>query len=136
MNRIRGIIHAVQSDGHLTFVDVIAGGDLFTSLVIDTADERLRKGNAVNLLFKESDTSLALFERVPISCCNRWAGPVVAMVPGNVVTRVTIDYHGIPVSSIVLTKAVQSLAIHVGLMVLCFVKSSSLIIDYGDGRDG
>lgn len=131
MNRIPGIISDVQSDGQLTAVEVLSGNDTFTSLIIDEKNGVIRPGNTIHLQFKECDTAIGLEGPLPISCRNRWAGPITDLLEGKVVTRVTIDCRGTKIAALIMSKSAESLCLHNGMRVVCFVKSSSMIIDWG-----
>jgi molybdopterin-binding protein len=131
MNRIQGIIRNVQSDGQLAAVEVAAGNETLTSLIVDEK-RAIRAGNTIRLQFKESDTAIALDGPLPISCRNRWAGPIVDLVRGTIATRVAIDCRGTMVAALIMSDSAKSLHLEPGMRVVCFVKSSSMMIDWGE----
>lgn len=128
MNRLRGRIAAVQSNGHLSLVDVAVGADTFTATLLETPETSpyLVPGTAVELLFKETEVSLAKNLTGLISLRNRFPAVVIAIARGEIMSEVALDYQGHPLSSVVTTRAVERLGLAVGDAVEALVKANEM----------
>ena len=130
MNRLQGKITAIQSSGHLSLVDVDVDGDSFTSIVVETAETApyLAPGNAVLILFKETEVSLAKNLSGLISLRNRMLGVVRSIDQGALLSAVTLDYKGKSIVSVITTRSVQRLALKPGDTVEGLVKANELTL--------
>ena len=130
MNRIRGTITAVQSNGHLSLVDVGIGEDLFTATLLETPEGSplLKPGREVMLLFKETEVALAKNLSGLISLRNRFAVTVRGITRGEIMSEVALDYRGNTLHSIVTTRAVDRLGLAPGDAVEALVKSNEMSV--------
>lgn len=130
MNRLEGHIAAIQSNGHLSLLDVAIGADTFTAILLETPESSpyLKVGAAVDLLFKETEVSLARNLTGLISLRNRFSVTVTAIVRGEIMSEVTMDYKGKRVSSIITTRAVDRLGLAVGENVEALVKANEMVV--------
>lgn len=129
MNRLRGIVTAVESAGHILLVDVAVNGDEFSALLLEAAGgPRLRPGAEVTLLFKETEVSLAKNLSGLISLRNRIPARVRALEKGKVLTQVTLDYRGNAIVSVITTRSAERLEIKVGDQVEGLVKANEMTI--------
>lgn len=135
MNRLRGHIASVQSNGHLSLVDVAVGADTFTATLLETPETSpyLVSGTEVELLFKETEVSLAKNLTGLISLRNRFPAVVTAITRGEIMSEVALDYQGHPLSSVVTTRAVERLGLAVGDAVEALVKANEMsLMETGD----
>lgn len=74
MNRLNGQIAAIDSNSHMSLVDVAVGDDVFTATLLETPEtaDYLKVGNKVTLLFKETEVALAKDLSGLISLRNRF----------------------------------------------------------------
>jgi len=130
LNRLQGKIVAVQSSGHLSLVDVDVDGDTFTSIVVETAETApyLAPGNAVLILFKETEVSLAKHLSGLISLRNRIRSVIRAIDQGALLSAVTLDYKGKQIVSVITTRSVERLALKPGDEVEGLVKANELTL--------
>lgn len=130
MNRLEGHIAAIQSNGHLSLLDVAIGADTFTAILLETPESSpyLKVGAAVDLLFKETEVSLARNLTGLISLRNRFSVTVTGIVRGEIMSEVTMDYKGKRVSSIITTRAVDRLGLAVGENVEALVKANEMVV--------
>lgn len=135
MNRLRGHIDSVLSNGHLSLVDVAVGADTFTATLLETPETSpyLVPGTEVELLFKETEVSLAKNLTGLISLRNRFPAVVTAITRGEIMSEVALDYQGHPLSSVVTTRAVERLGLAVGDAVEALVKANEMsLMETGD----
>ena len=130
MNRLQGKITAVQSSGHLSLVDMDVDGDSFTSIVVETAETApyLVPGNAVLILFKETEVSLAKNLSGSISLRNRMHGVIRSIDQGALLSAVTLDFKGKAIVSVITTRSVERLALKPGDEVEGLVKANELTL--------
>ena len=136
MNKLRGRITRIESNDHVSLVDVDVSGDSFTATLLETPDEApyLRVGNVVDVLFKETEVSLAKGLTGLISLRNRVMATVTFVRCGVILSEVVMDYRGQPMSSIITTGSVQRLNIKVGDEIEVLVKANEVtLMEVDDG---
>lgn len=127
MNRLRGTISAVESAGHVRLVDVNVNDTTFSAILLEPT-ERLHPGAAVTLAFKETEVSLAKNLSGLISLRNRLPARVRAVEKGQVLAKVTLDYQGVDVVSIITTRSAERLDLKAGDAVEALVKANEMTI--------
>lgn len=127
MNRLRGTISAVESAGHVRLVDVNVSGATFSAILLE-ATGRLRPGAPVTLAFKETEVSLAKNLSGLISLRNRLPAQVRAVEKGQVLAKVSLDYQGHDVVSIITTRSAERLDLKAGDAVEALVKANEMTI--------
>ncbi len=134
MNRLEGSIAAVQSSDALSLVDIDVGGDRFSALVVETpqSNPHLRSGRRVRILFKETEVSIAKGLTGGLSCRNRLGCTIRAIETSPVLAKLTLDYRGTTVVSIITTRSAEALGLQVGDSVEGIVKSNEITIREGD----
>jgi molybdate transport system regulatory protein len=129
VNRLRGRITAVESAGHVLLVDVAVDDKRFSAILLEAAGaERLQPGAAVTLAFKETEVSLAKNLSGLISLRNRMRTRVRAVEKGKVLAKVTLDYHGAEVVSVITTRSAERLDLKPGDEVEALVKANEMTI--------
>jgi molybdate transport system regulatory protein len=128
MNKLRGCITAIESNDHVSLVDVEVSGDSFTATLLETPDDApyLKVGNVVEVLFKETEVSLAKNLSGLISLRNRMPVTVKQVRGGAILSEVVLDYRGQPISSIVTTRSIQRLDIQPGDAIEALVKANEV----------
>ncbi len=127
MNRLRGTIIAVESAGHVRLVDVDVNGTTFSAILLETT-KCLHPGAAVTLAFKETEVSLAKNLSGLISLRNRLPARVRAIEKGQVLAKVTLDYQGTDVVSIITTRSAGRLDLKAGDLIEALVKANEMTI--------
>lgn len=137
MNRLRGKIAAVESNRHMSLVDVAVGGDIFSATLLETPESAsyLQAGKDVTLLFKETEVSLAKNLGGLVSLRNRFPVTVLDVKRGGIMSAVELDYRGHSLTSIVTTRAVERLQIHVGDALEALVKANEIALMEGHCHD-
>lgn len=136
MNRLTGTITAIESNDHLSLVDVISGRDTYTAMLLETprSAPHLKVGNTVAILFKETEVSLAKDLEGQISLRNRVRGTVRQIRRGDILCEVLLDRDGQTLTSIITTRAATRLALHIGDEVEALVKANEVsLVEVRDG---
>jgi molybdate transport system regulatory protein len=128
MNRLLGTITAIESNEHLSLVDVVAGQNTFTAMLMETPLNApyLKVGNTVAILFKETEVSLAKNLSGQISLRNIIRGTVRQIRRGDILCEVVLDRTGQTITSIITTRAVKRLELQEGDEVDALVKANEV----------
>jgi molybdate transport system regulatory protein len=130
MNKLPGIISKIQKSGAIMLVDVDVDGHRFSALLIESAINQpwLCEGSAVDLVFKETEVSLAKDLKGKISTRNRMMCRVLELERGGLLSKITLRFLNYTIISAVTTRAVDSLQITVGEEVEALVKSNEVAL--------
>ena len=128
MNRLRGQISGIESNGHVSLVDVKVGGDTFSAILLEAPQSAsyLKVGNTVQVLFKETEVSLAKNLSGQISLRNRMTATVKQIRHGEILSEVLLDYHGLAIVSIITSRSVRRLELKEGDAVEALVKANEV----------
>lgn len=136
MNKFRGRIARIEYNDHVSLVDVDVSGDIFTATLLETPDDAayLKVGNMVDVLFKETEVSLAKGLTGLISLRNRVNTTVKLVRSGVILSEVVMDYRGQPMSSIITTGSIKRMDIKPGDSVEALVKANEVtLMEVEDG---
>jgi molybdate transport system regulatory protein len=136
MNKLRGRISRIEYNDHVSLVDVDVSGDHFTATLLETPDDApyLRVGNVVDVLFKETEVSLAKGLSGLISLRNRVLTTVKLVRGGVILSEVVLDYRGQTISSIITTGSIRRMDIKQGDEVEALVKANEVtLMEVADG---
>ena len=136
MSTLRGRITAIEFNDHVSLVDVDVSGDILTATLLETPDDApyLKVGNSVDVLFKETEVSLAKNLSGLISLRNRMMTKVRLVRSGVILSEVVLDYRGQTIRSIITTRSIKRLAINPGDEVEALVKANELtLMEVEDG---
>ena len=130
MNKLQGRIAAIESNDHVSLVDVNVNGDTFTATLLETPDDApyLQVGNMVDVLFKETEVSLAKNLSGMISLRNRMQTTVTQVRSGVILSEVVLDYRGYSISSIITTRSIQRLQIMPGDQIEALIKANEMTL--------
>lgn len=130
MNRLPGTIAAVEVHGSIALVEAAVGEHRFTATLIGAGDEvaAWTVGMPVTLLFKETEVSLAKNLSGLISMRNRIPVTVTAIERGRLLTKVTLDFSGHAIESVITTRSSHTLALAVGDSVEGLVKANEMTL--------
>ncbi len=130
MNILRGRIKDITSSESITLVDIETQGVQMTSIIVDRAENvpYLLPAEEVEVVFNESELSLGRITEGMISLNNQLSCVIEEIVPGQVLSRVILDFHGIPLVSLITTRSVGRLNLCRGEQVTAFVKSTEVIL--------
>lgn len=128
MNRLLGVIIAIESNDHLSLVDVAAGQDTFTAMLLETpaGAPHLKVGNTVAVLFKETEVSLAKDLSGKLSLRNRIRCTVSQIRCGDILCEVALERSGQTITSIITARAAKRLELQAGDEVEALVKANEV----------
>lgn len=130
MNRLVCKVEHIESQGSVNLVDLRFGDHLFSAIIMEEKSEQpwLSAGGSVQVLFKETEVSLAVGDPGRLSLRNRMPGPVVSLTKGTILSRLEIDFQGNRIVSVVTTRSVENLGIQIGTGVVALVKATELML--------
>lgn len=128
MNKLPATITAILQSGTILLVDAEAGGQGFSALLIESISrpEWLEVGKAVDLVFKETEVSLAKNLQGQISMRNRMKCNVLKVDKGELLSMITLQFNSFTVVSAITTRAVNSLQLEIGDEVDALVKANEV----------
>jgi molybdate transport system regulatory protein len=96
MNTLTGEIAEITTEQNISLVKILAGGQLFYSIILDTPDTSpwLKKGAPIRLLFKETEVMIALPSLTPlrISVRNQILCRITAITQGAILCEITLSW--------------------------------------------
>lgn len=140
MNKLTGIITQIQQSGAILLVDADVDGQGFSALLVESATKPhwLQTGHAIDLVFKETEVSLAKNLSGVISLRNRMKCRVLQVERGELLSKVTLQFRKHTIVSAITTRAVDSLQLLEGDESEALVKANEISLmmklpsrDYG-----
>ncbi len=130
MNSISGKISSIETSGSLSLVGIEAGSVYLTSIVIDTPTTLplLKIGNKVQAIFKETEVAIGTEEKQKVSLQNQLPGTIKRIETSELLTKVVIQTETNQISSIITTKAVETLGLVEEMSVTALIKTNEIMI--------
>ena len=109
-------------------VDIDVDGDIFSSIVLETpaSADYLKKGNSVDLLFKETEVSIGKNLSGLISLRNRFKATVIRIERSEILAKIFLKYKDQEIVSIITSRSVQKLGLIDGDAVEWLVKTNEV----------
>jgi molybdate transport system regulatory protein len=128
MNKLYAVVSRIQQSGTILLVDAEVEGQMFSALMIESVSrpDWLFVGNPVDLVFKETEVTLAKGLQGKISMRNRMKCNVLKVDKGELLSKVVLQFKSYQMVSAITTRAVESLEIEVGNEVDALVKSNEV----------
>jgi molybdate transport system regulatory protein len=128
MNKLQGIITQIQKSGAILLVDVDVDGQGFSAMLIESAiqPEWLQTGNTIDLVFKETEVSLAKNLSGMISMRNRMKCTVEQIERGELLSKVSLKFQNYTITSAITTRSVDSFKLAIGDEVEALVKANEV----------
>ena len=128
MNKLPGRITKVQQSGAILLVDVDVDGHGFSALLIESAThpEWLQTGNTIDLVFKETEVTLAKNLSGIISMRNRMKCIVQQIERGELLSKISLKFQEYIVTSAITTRAVDSLQLTIADKIEALVKANEV----------
>jgi molybdate transport system regulatory protein len=128
MNKLSGTITKIQQSGAILLVDVEVDGHGFSAMLIESASQPdwLQVGNTIELVFKETEVSLAKNLSGMISMRNRMKCSVQAIERGELLSKIGLKFQEYIVTSAITTRSVDSLKLAIGDEVEALVKANEV----------
>ncbi len=133
MNKLFGRICEIDSNSHLSLVNVLSGNQVFTATLLEIPESApyLKINNDVTLLFKETEVSIAKDFRGTISLSNRFPAIVNGMERGKILSCVYLQHQNNEIVSVITTASLDRLAVRNGDAVEGFIKANEIILMEG-----
>jgi molybdate transport system regulatory protein len=130
MNRLKGEIISINSEGNLSLVAISYGGITLKSIIIEKPGTApyLKSGHPVNILFKETEVVIGKNIDHPISIQNRIPCTVSFIERGKLLSKVAMKSSSDEIISVISTHAVDQLALQKGDAVLAMIKTNEIML--------
>ena len=139
-NRLAATVQAVTTGPTMTTVVArLAGGQRVTAAITsDAADDLdLQRGQAVEVLIKSTEVSVALDDVGRMSIRNLFPGIVAAVDHGEVMTTVKIEIAGDDLLTAAITReSAEELGLQPGVAVTAMIKSTDVAVGVSAPTDG
>ncbi|MFA9388931.1 MAG: molybdopterin-binding protein [Prolixibacteraceae bacterium] len=128
MNKLPAKITTIQQSGTILLVDAEVEDQGFSALIIESAErpEWLGVGKGVDLVFKETEVSLAKDLQGKISTRNRMKCQILKIDKGELLSMITLKYGQYIVVSAITTRSVHALQLKIGDEVEALVKANEV----------
>ena len=128
MNTLTGKIVDIESTQMVSLISVDVDGDIFTSIILEGKSQPMnyKRDDQVNLLFKETEVGIAKNFAGQISFRNRFGAKIKRIEKGLILSKLTLDYKGKRVESIISTKSAQNMQLQETDLVEWLVKSNEV----------
>jgi molybdopterin-binding protein len=127
MNQVKGTIRAVESDEGLILVSVESAGDTFSALMVETAENRsMETGMTVFMAFRETETAIGKDLSGGLSVRNRFPAVITAIAQSPILTKITLDFRGTQLSSVITSASAKRLELQIGDTVEALVKTTDM----------
>ena len=128
MNKLDGIILAIETKDSVSIVDVQVANRHLTATILGSAQEitQWKNGQKVSLYFSEMEVAIAKNLEGQISLRNRLLGIVTSISRGDLLTRVTFDIDGHAIHSVITTRSANTLQLQIGDSVEGLIKSNEM----------
>lgn len=128
MNKLSGKISKIQQSGAILLVDIDVDGHGFSALLIESSSqpEWLQTGKTIELIFKETEVSLAKNLSGLISTRNRMECTVQQIERGDLLSKVVLQFHQHTITSAITTRSVDLLELKNGHKVEALVKANEI----------
>lgn len=132
MNQLKAKIIHIESNAHMSLVDLAVGNDVLSATLLETPEQvdYLQVGKQVTLLFKETEVSLAKNLTGLISLRNRLQVKVKHIERGEILSAVTLDYQSYPLVSVITTRGMDRLQLEVGDQVEALIKANEVVLSH------
>ena len=137
MNLLKGFIAEMETADELSLVKVKVHEQLFSSIVIDTPQSNawLQKGNAVKLLFKETEVMIAKTFPLAISVQNKIECTVSRIKKGKLLCELELAITADPaatIRSIITRNACEQLQLQEQDRVIALIKTNEVSLSAYD----
>lgn len=132
MNTLTGEITEITTEQNISLVKVLAGGQLFYSLILDTpaSSPWLKEGAPIRLLFKETEVMIALPSVTPlrISVRNQFPCHIITITRGTLLCELTLapSPTGPQIKAIITRAACDDLALKENDAIIALIKTNEV----------
>lgn len=128
MNSIPGTITNIQQSGSIILADIDIGTQTVSAMLIASAngDTWISKGNTVQVIFKETEVSLAKDLTGKISLRNRFQCTVKEIEKGDLLSKITLTSGQNQIVSVITTRSLEYLELIIDESVEALVKANEI----------
>ena len=131
MNKIQATIINIKKESNAALVKLQDKHDnIFSVLMLDFDNNDINIGLVCDIIFKESEVMVAHTQSVNLSARNKFEGKVQNIEEDSIFARISFDFYGTNINSLITKEARKDLNINVGDTFIWFVKSNELILQY------
>ena len=130
MNTIKGKITSIDVNGSMSLVGINANDVPLKAIVIDTPESAtyLKTGNAVKVIFKETEVIIGKGAEHRISLRNKFVGKIHEIEKGELLSKLIVNTAAGKITSIITTNAVQQLQLNIGDEVTAMIKTNEMML--------
>jgi molybdate transport system regulatory protein len=130
MNRLAGNIESVVTDGQVALVEVRVGRNLITSILLEKSgnEKHMHTGDEVEVVFKETEVSVAKNLSGGLSLKNRLQSKITDIQKGTILTRIAGVCGTHKLTSIITTGSSNLMDLQIGDEVEFLVKATEVLI--------
>ena len=131
MNSLNGHIVKVEVSGHLSIVSVLVAEQIqLKAIVVETPESAsyLQEGQAIAMLFKETEVVIGTGENLTISLQNKIPATIVQIEQGKLLSKLTLTTVAGNICSLISTNAVQQLGLKEQLKVNAMIKLNEVML--------
>ena len=130
MNTIKGEISAIISSGNISMIEAKVEDTIMAAIVIGNPQNTtyLKIGKKIELLFKESEVSIARDFIGFISMRNQLEGPILKIERGDVFSKITFDFKGHQLVSLITSGSAKRLNLRTGDIITGLIKANEVIL--------
>ena len=128
MNSITGTIANIQQSGSIILADIDIGTNNISAMLIASAngDTWISKDKQVQVVFKETEVSLAKNLSGKISLRNRFQCVVKAIEKGELLSKIILECGSNKIVSVITTRSMQDLEISINDNIEALVKANEI----------
>lgn len=129
MNKIKGKITAITSNGSVNIVKIDVNNHFISSILLkNDSDSFIKKDAEVTVLFKETEVIIAKGTVENISLQNKFYGPIISLEKGVILSTLTVYTPVGNISSMITTNAVEQLNLSINDTVTAMIKSNEIML--------
>ena len=130
MNKLKGIVSKIESTEHIALIQVKVGEDYFSSVILCNSDkeDQLKIDDIVYVIFKDTEVSIGKNLSGGLSMRNRLNSKITSIEKGDVLCKLTLNYCGHTIISVITTSSTNNLNLKIGDQVEGLVKSNEVSI--------
>ncbi|TMU56748.1 TOBE domain-containing protein [Flagellimonas algicola] len=131
MNSLQGTIVDIEVSGQLSLVTVEVHPKTFIkAIVVETPEsaDYLKKGQAINTLFKETEVVIGVGESFHISLQNRITGTIKSMDKGALLGKVVLETQMGEITSIISSSAIDQLKLRNNSPATALIKLNEVML--------
>jgi molybdopterin-binding protein len=128
MNKLTGTITQIQQSGAIMLIDVDVNGHGFSALLIESANSLnwIYEGNTVNVVFKETEVSLAKDFSGKMSMRNQMNCKILHIGKGELLSKIKLQFKQHTITSVITTRSANALQLSVNDEVDALVKANEV----------